>query len=135
LLELLIYVAQMLDLLKKIHIVFFKLIGFNLGFGDLLACFPHNQVPLALVGRDVLVVFGEICYQLFFVVFFLLELGLGLKENLSDQELAVTQLANLSSWLFPVTIETGLWVESCLIATVFAVGVSTELAEHHCLFC
>lgn len=67
-------------------------------------------------------------------MFFLLELGLGLKKYLSDQELAVTKLADLSSCLFPVAIETGLGVESCLIATVLAVGVSTELAEHHCLF-
>lgn len=67
-------------------------------------------------------------------MFFLLELGLGLKEYLSDQELAVTKLADLSSWLLPVTIETGLGVESCLIATFLAVGVSTELAKHHCFF-
>ena len=68
-------------------------------------------------------------------MFFLLELSLGLKEYLSYQELAVTQLADLSPGFFPVTIETGLGVESCFIATVLAVGVSTELAEHHCLLC
>lgn len=133
-LELLVNVAQMLDLLEQINVVFLKLFGLSFGFGDLLASFPHDQVSLALEGRDILVVLGEISYQFFFVVLFLLELGLGLKEYLSDQELAVTQLADLSSWFFPVTIETGFWVESCLIATVLAVGVSTELAENHCLF-
>lgn len=89
-LELLVNVAQMLDLLEQINVVFLKLFGLSFGFGDLLASFPHDQVSLALEGRDILVVLGEISYQFFFVVLFLLELGLGLKEYLSDQELAVT---------------------------------------------
>lgn len=120
---------------KKIDIVFLELVGLDLGFGDLLARFPHGQVPLALVSRDVFVVLAEISYQLLLAVLFLLELGLGLKQYLPNQELAVAQLADSSPRFFSVAVETGLGVESRFAAALFTICVAAELAENCGLLC
>jgi hypothetical protein len=68
-------------------------------------------------------------------VFFLLELGLGLKQHLPDQKFTVTELADLSSRFFSISVETGLGIEPSFVAAVFTVCISAELAENHGLFC
>lgn len=65
---------------------------------------------------------------------FLLQLCLGLKENLPDQELTVTQLADLTPGFFSISIKPGFGVESSFVAAILAVRFAAELTENHSLF-
>jgi hypothetical protein len=66
-------------------------------------------------------------------VFLLLQLSLRFQKHLSYKEFTIAQLADFTSWFLTVSIKTRFRVEASLIAAIFAVRISAELAEDHLL--